>query len=247
MTPIYASDRANIAGWYAFNMPPGSRRAFWDGGEGKRGQEATGFWCPYEGTIIDAPDDLIEKMPKVALDCVVHNGEVIVTGFPRIEFMVTESGENLKRLDLDYVQTVDGSAATFIDELSIGEDLLEGTPCRLVHVEKLPDDREEALEYFRENYRIGVCRCPQSVWSPLRSCYMMVNIKPESVYQGRVREVIREEAFDTVDYVTVWAGPEKELNLVPLYDGDDDPDCPLWKPKNKITLYCVEDLVVGYE
>jgi hypothetical protein len=247
MTPIYASDRANVEGWYAYQPPVFSRRVFWDGGVGKRDQGATGFWCPYSGNIVDAPDKLIEAMPSVALDCAVEGNEVIVTGFPKVEYMSDVAGDELTEVDLDYLLADPIKTASFMDEIELGEELLEGTPCRLISVEKLPDDRDDALAYFREHYPYGVCRHPYSSWTPLRSVYMMANVKPETVREGRIREIFHSEGTEVIDYVTVWATIEKELKVLPLYHGDNEGDCQFWQPKQPITLYCVEDLVVGYE
>src|SRR6056297_3337986 len=142
MTPIYASNRANIAGWYAFNMPPDSRRAFWDGGAGKRDQGATGFWCPYSGNIVDASDKLIESMPKTALDCALEGDEVIVTGFPKVQFMIGVAGHEVTQVDLNYMYDRPEQCANFIDEVTLGAELLDDTPCRVVGIEKLPDDKD---------------------------------------------------------------------------------------------------------
>lgn len=247
MTPIYASDRANVSGWYAYNLPVNARRAFWDGGAGKREQQATGFWCPYSGNIVDAPDKLIESMPGVALDCAIAGDDVIVTGFPKVEFMVGVSGNEVSEVDLDYLYDYPEQRANFVDELSRGESLLEGTPCQVVRVEKLPDDKDDALAYFRQNFPYGLARHPFSVWSPLRTVFLMANIQPETVHEGRIREIFHTEDMDLIDYVTVWATIEKELKVIPMYQGDNEGDCPFWQSKQPITLYCVEDLVVGYE
>lgn len=247
MTPIYASNRADVAGWYAYTPPIYARRAFWDGGVGKRDQGATGFWCPYSGNIIDAPDKLIDNMPSVALDCALDGDEVVVTGFPKVEYMVGVAGREVTEVNLDYMYEGPEQRANFVDEITKGAELIEGYPCRVVGVEKLPDDKHDALDYFRENYPYGVCRHPMSVWSPLRTVFMMANAQPEKVHEGRVREIFHHEDMDLIDYVTVWATIEKELKVVPMYVGDNLGECPFWKTKRTITLYCVEDLVIGYE
>lgn len=247
MTPIYASNRADVAGWYAYNLPLYGRRALWDGGVGPRGQGATGFWCPYTGVIIDAPDKLLERMPNVALECFIVDDEVLVTGFPELEKLV---GVVLKSLPQQTVQEVHvgyGNSVSFLDEIVSGPDLLEGTPCRVVPVEKLPDDRVDALGYFRENYRNGLARHPMSIWTPMRTVFYMANAAPLEVHQGRIREIFHHNTLEVIDYVMVWATVEKEMKVLPLYRGDNQTECPLWKMKSHITLYCVKDMVIGYE
>lgn len=247
MTPIYASNRADVSGWYAYNVPTYARRVFWDGGAGKRDQQATGFWCPYTGNIVDAPDKLIQSMPRVALDCAIDGDEVIVTGFPKVEYLISSVGAQVEPLDLDYMYDNPGQWGNFMDEITRGVDLLGDSPCTVVSVEKLPDDKDDALAYFRKNYPYGLARHPYSVWSPLRTVFLMSNVRPVTVHEGRIREIFHCEDFDLIDYVSVWATIEKELKVIPMYHGDNEGDCPFWQSKKPITLFCVEDLVVGYE
>jgi hypothetical protein len=256
MTPIYASDRSDISGWYAYDFPPEGRRVFWDGGVGKRDQLATGFWCPYTGNIVDAPDRLVSSMPDIALECILHGNDVLVTGFPRIEYLTGFNGSNLGSAvmsetpganDVRYLYDDPQDRANFIDEITIGPEMLEGTPCRVIQVEQLPDDKHAALDYFRERFPLGIARHPMSIWTPLRTVFAVANIKPGEPYLGRVREINLRDSMEVIESVSVWVTIEKELKVQPLYPGDDDPDCPFWKLKSPITLYCMEDLVIGYE
>jgi hypothetical protein len=247
MTPIYASNRADVSGWYAFDVPLGGRRAFWDGGVGKREQQATGFWCPYHGNIVDVPDRVARNMPPVGLDCVIVGDEVLVTGFPKVVHMHGVIDGEPEMEAVKYLYDDPSKVGNFIDELTIGEELIDGSVCRMVSVEKLPDDKYAALDYFREKYPYGVARHPMSVWTPLRTVHYAANMPPETVYEGRVREIYHTDDIETIDYVNVWATIEKELKVVPLYKGDNETDCPFWKIKTPITLYCVEDVVIGYE
>lgn len=246
MTPVYASNRAEIGGWYAFDLVDDGRRVFWDGGIGQRQQGATGFWCPYSGNIVDAPDKMIDAMPDVALDGCIHDGEFLVTGFPKINHFSTviQPDDDIVR----YIYRDPTKLANFADEILYGPELIEDSPvCRMVRVEQLPDDHVAALDTFRDKYPHGIARHPQSVWSPHRSRYIMANLRPDGFSSGRVREIHHSETMDYIDFVTVWATIEKELKVVPLYGDDHNPDCPFWKVKQRITLFTVEDLVIGYE
>lgn len=247
MTPIYASNRAKIAGWYAFLIPDDStRRVFWDGGVGKRMSGATGFWCPYTGNIVDAPDSLLKAMPNVCMDGYLTDDEVIVTGLPKVEDFVGVVVDAFTE-ETRYIYDEPGLRASFIDEIAYGNELFNGGPCRMVQVEKLPDDPHVALDRFRENYMNGLVRHPLSAWTPYRSCRMMGNVTTKPVKTGRVREIVINEDQNFIEFINVWATVEKEMKVTPLYEGDENPDCPLWKIKSPITLYCVEELVIGYE
>lgn len=248
MTPIYASSRAKIAGWYAFNLPPDgeSRRAFWDGGVGKREHNATGFWCPYTGNIVDAPDKFVGSMPPVCMDGYIFNDEFICTGMPKVDDFIGIVVEAFTD-EVDYLYKEPGLRANFADEIHRGDNLFGNSPCRMVRVEQLPDDDHAALDRFREAYPFGCARHPLSAWSPHRSCRLVANIRTEPIYTGRVREIVRHESIDAIDFVNVWATVEKELKVIPMYEGDSDLDCPFWKLKSPITLYTVEEIVIGYE
>ncbi len=246
MTPIYASERATIQGWYAYDVPRYSRRAFWDGGVGKRDNGATGFWCPYTGVIVDAPDKIIKAMPNICLDCALDGDDVIVTGFPRVGEILGMITDAFSK-EVRYIYDEPGLIANFMDEVAYGADMLVGSPCTMVSVEKLPEDRGPALDYFRQHYPFGIVRHPYSAWTPVRTVFMATNMRPETTYEGRVREIYHHDGLDLIDFVTVWGTVEKELKVVPLYQGDDACDCPFWKIKGRIKLFTVEDLVVGYE
>ena len=249
MTPIYASNRAKIAGWYAYDLPTNpqtSRRVFWDGGVGRRDSGATGFWCPYTGNIVDAPDRLLGAMPRVCVDGYLIGDEVIVTGLPKVEDFVGVVVEAFTD-ETDYLYDEPGLRGNFADEILRGDELLGDGPCRMIRVEQLPEDDHAALDYFREKYPFGAARHPLSAWSPYRSAMLVANVATKPIYSGRVREIHHSENLNLIDFVTVWATVEKEMKVIPLYPGDSEPDCPFWKIKSPITLYCVEDLVVGYE
>ena len=246
MTPIYASSRANLANWYAYNYPTTGRRIFWDGGVGKRESGATGFWCPYTGNIVDAPDKLVEAMPAVCIDGVIVGDEVIVTGLPRVQdfigLVVAAFSDQTKYLFDDPTKQ-----ANFADEILRGNELLGDGPCRMVGVEQLPDDQYAALDYFREKYPDGIARHPLSTWTPYRSAWMAANVLVNRFDFARVREIHFIESLNTIDFVTVWATIEKEMKVIPMYPGDDQPECPFWSIKAPITLFTLEDQVIGYE
>lgn len=247
MTPVYASRRAKIGGWYAYQYPASHfRRVFWDGGVGKRQLGATGFWCPYTGNIVDVPDRLLRDMPNVCIDGFTDGHEVLVTGLPKVEDFIGVVGEAFTD-ETDYLYNEPGMRGNFADEIHRGDELLGEGPCRMVPVEQLPDDDHAALDYFREHYPYGAARHPLSPWSPYRSARLVANIQTQPTYEGRVREIHHVDGMNLIDFVTVWATVEKELKVIPLYEGDAEADCPFWKIKNNITLYCVEDLVIGYE
>lgn len=247
MTPIYASERAKLSGWYAYQIPDDtSRRIFWDGGVGKREAGATGFWCPYSGNIVDVPDGFAAKMPNVCIDGYLHDGEIIVTGLPKVEDFVGVVVDAFTD-ETRYLYDEPGLRGSFADEIHRGDELLGDGPCRMVRVEQLPDDDHAALDFFREKYPFGAARHPLSSWTPFRSCRLVANIGANPIHTARVREIHQHPELNLIDFVTVWATVEKELKVIPLYEGDAEPDCPFWKLKSPITLYTVEDVVIGYE
>lgn len=247
MTPIYASNRACLSGWYVYNLPTVGMRVFWDAGAGKRDNGETGFWDPYSGVAVDAPDDTLNNMPNICLDCILkHDGNVVVTGMPSPAFLDKIMDES-KIGSIESLYDDEQNRPSFFDELTMGRDLLEGTVCSMVEVTQLPHDDAAALSTFRSEFGDGLARHPWSVWSAYRSAWFAANYQPTKIEGARVRKVKLDKDKESVESVDVWATPERELKLTPLYIGDDDPDCPLWKIKQTLTLFCVEDIIIGYE
>jgi len=244
VTPIYASDRAQLQSWYAYRQPAG-RYIIWDGGV-NQSNTSTGLWCPFTGNIVDAPDKLIAGLPKDLVVAGYINGDrVTVVSFPHARDIlpVTPYTKSMR-----YFYPDPEARASFMDEILHGPELLEGTSCDMVDVEQLPEDNLAALAHLRERYGLdGVARHPWSVWTPKRSCHFASTFPPNAVRDCKIREIVCEDQMNLIDYVQVWATIEYTLNVIPLYPGDDEVDCDFWKIHKPITLYSIGDHIVGYE
>ena len=247
MTPIYATHRANLSGWYAFKEPPG-QYVIWDGC-GQFGMQ-TGFWCPFTGNIVDCNDSMKGKMPNIPAAGYLHGDEFCVLGFPDAEDVLPTLGGD-PDLIMDFIDRPGIQInASMYDEIMDADRVLEGTNAYYVDWTPLPYGKENAYHEFRMMGSDAVCRHPRSWWSSQRSVHYAANASPEQCAEGRVREVHVDEPLGLIDYVTVWITPEPEVKVIPLYEGDDELDCKLWTPKERITLFAIDskfEHVIGYK
>jgi len=247
VTPIYMTDRANLSGWYAFKEPRG-KYVIWDGC-GKFGMQ-TGFWCPFTGNIVDCNDGMPAKMPSIPAVGYLHGDEFCVLGFPDAEEVLPLLGQD-PDIIMDFIDRPGTQVqASMFDEIMDADRVLEGTNAYYVDWTPLPDAQPWAFHEFRMMGSDALCRHPRSWWSSQRSVHYGANSEPPYSWKGRVRDVIVDEPLGLIDYVTVWANPEKEVKVTPLYEGDDELDCPLWTPKQEITLWSIDEKcehVIGYK
>lgn len=245
MTPIYASNRAKIAGWYVFSQPLG-RYVVWDGGIG-RSHYSTGVWCALTGNIVDVSDEVAESLPDCCVAGYLYGDEIEVIGFPHI-YDISKTASTIPGLNIPYVYDAAPTwRAAFVDEIIEAEKLLEGSCCRLVSLEALPDNDALALKRFREMGPDLVARHPWSIWTFKRSAHFVANVPPERVETAVVREIVVAEQLELVDFVSVWGRLDILDKVIPLYPGDDDVNCPIWRKRNIITTYKIGDQIVGYE
>lgn len=247
MTPIFASNRAQVQNWYAYQHPQG-RVVIWDGGI-NRSRVATGFWCPITGNIVDVDDSLPAKMPKVCLFGHLNsdNDRLTVTGFPHVNEIMPIVTDSAVFTPVQYFYDDPQARASFMDEVLYGPDFLKGTPCDTIDVHQLPEDPQLALEELRSLGPDAVARHPWSVWSVKRSCHFVTNAKPVRYDSCRIREIVCSEDLQLVDFVEVWRTVEVLDRVIPMYPGDDSVDTDFWVNKKRITLYTFGDYVVGYE
>ncbi len=247
MTPIYATSRANLSNWLAFKEPRG-KYVIWDGC-GKFGMQ-TGFWCPFTGNIVDCNDGMATKMPSIPAVGYLHGDEFCVLGFPDAEDVLPTLGGD-PDIIMDFIERPGTQQqASMFDEIMDADRVLEGTNAYYVDWTPLPCYKAEAFEAFRDMGDDALCRHPRSWWSSQRSVHYASNTIPPYKFEGRVREVMVDEPLGLIDYVTVWAGPELEVKVIPLYEGDDELDCDLWNPKQEITLWAIDkkgEHIIGYE
>jgi len=199
MTPVYASDRSQVQNWYAYDEPNG-RYVFWDGGT-NRSRVATGFWCPITGNIVDAPDKMLAAMPPVCLCGHIQDDRMIVTGFPHVTDIMPVVSDSAVFNPVQYFYPDPEARASFTDEVLIGPDLIEGSPCELVRVIQLPEEQADALETFRSLGPNAVARHPFSVWTTKRSVHLVANAQPLRIDHCRIREIVCEEQLQLIDYV----------------------------------------------
>jgi hypothetical protein len=244
MTPIYATTRAQLAGWYAYHQP-GGRYVIWDGGINTM-QTSTGLWCPFTGNIVDAPDALLKNLPELCVAGYMHGEEIIVTSLPHPDEILPVSPFTRK---LKYFDFVDPHVRVpFLEEVIYGPELLAGTSCRMVDVEQLPDDDTAALAHLIGRYGVdGVARHPWSTWTPKRSSHMATTLPPIKIENCRIREIHCTDQMNLIDFVQVWATIEQTMNVTPLYPGDDEVESDFWTIHKPITLYSIGDQIVGYE
>ncbi|MCP4896279.1 MAG: hypothetical protein GY906_04825 [bacterium] len=243
MTPIYATQRADLSQWWAYKVPEG-RSAIWDGGIHDR-TDITGLWCPVTGNKIDAPDSLLRDLPATCLYGMVDGDHFHVTGFPHIRTLLHMFPLCPYEPKLAYPETK-VLRATFLDEFMAAPELLPDC-CSFVTPTTLPDHKIDALDALNDLGEQYVARHPSASWTVERSCLLASIVQPETVRQARVREISLDNDLDIVDFITAWSTVECLETFYPLYMHDDDPYLDIWKPKTRVTLYLHAGEVIGYE
>ncbi len=135
MTPIYATERANLSGWYAFKEPRG-QYSIWDGC-GKFGMQ-TGFWCPFTGNIVDCNDSMPDNMPSIPAAGYLNGDEFCVLGFPDAEDVLPTLGGD-PDIIMDFIDRPGIQIqASMYDEIMDEARVLEGTSAYYVAWVPLP-------------------------------------------------------------------------------------------------------------
>jgi hypothetical protein len=262
MTPIYATRRANLAKWWTYQVPTDIEPVLWDGRVCSRHNDATGFWNPWNSTRVDAPDNLIKAMPEAILQGYIIGDEFMVTGFPHFDDVfhkfptLTDKTRNLKYpKDVeDLPEDVDDpelfmmfDRASMMDEWLYTRKL--GSPCYYPEVITLPSHKVDAYDMLKALGPNYVARHPDSCWSASRTPQLVTTLTPLEVKKVVISKVIVSDVFNLVDYVETHdiVNVDKVVKVIPLYLGDDEPDCSLWNEGDEITVYEYEDQVIGYE
>lgn len=241
MRPIYASNRINLSGWYAYKQPAG-HPAIWDGGANRLG-ERTGLWCPITGAVIRRSNEWLNKLPNMPLDGTLEGDVLHVTSFPHVELLLGTIGRTTDN-PVMYMANDNGGSIAFYQEAMEAMALLDGETCKFVNCTILPDDQEASLFEFRLMGADAMCRHPYSSWCVARSPYYATNAAPKPV-SGRVRTISIGSSGD-IESIEAWVGVDHTINFVPLYFGDQIPDA-FFRQKQEIKLYILDNIVIGYE
>ena len=262
MTPVYATRRANLAKWWAFKVPLDIEPVLWDGRACSRHNGATGFWNPFNSTIVDAPDTLIAAMPNAIMQGYIIGEEFMVTGYPHFDDVfhkfpsLSDRHEKLKYPKLQMHETEDEELAelaflydraTMLDEWLFTKTL--GSPCYYPEIIPLPSNKIDAYDHLSALGTEYMARHPDSPWSGSRTPQLVTTLTPLVTKKVVVEKVFVSDVFNLIDYVETRdiVNVDKAIKVIPLYLGDDEPDCRLWDKGNEITVYIYEDQVIGYE
>lgn len=249
MIPVYCSDRAKIGGWYAYKST-GERPLIWDGGVG-RDDNFTGLWDAMTALRVDAKDSFLNTLPNVPMWGSIVGDEFIVTALPHPSQLFTDMekvkaiGEETGRT-IVYAGTDENQPVPFLSEVVIAMELLEGSPCRFVPVTILPDDNDEALRRFRDMGDLAIARHPGSVWKNKRSPAMLSNHMPKDKYTVRIREFLYDDDGE-ISHFTCWQNTQKVTEVPIMYIGDQDPINSTLLTSKFVTLFLIDNVVVGYQ
>lgn len=245
MTPIYASDRLNASGWYAFQEPDG-HLVIWDGGVNRDSPESEiGLWCPFSGMPVPRPASYLERLPTMPLYGWLEGDKFTVMDFPHIHDALNLTGRRTDN-EVSCMTEADNTPLRFYRGILEAPNIFDADDCPAVFVRCciLPEDRQESRRVMREMGPATLIRHPYSRWSRQRNpLYASVGSPPH--VPARVREITIVD--DHVDMVTCWTTPNTEITLYPLYEGDQFPDNKVFVPTSPINLYIAEGIVVGYE
>ena len=246
MTPIYASNRIDLSGWYAFQEPAGML-ALWDGGVNRETVDSKlGIWCPMNGVPIYRDPEFLDRLPNIPMYGWVDDEGFTAMDFPHVDDALNLTGR-LTDNQVFYLTQNDGSplpffAATMRADMVFSS--VENCNARFVGCRILPENKDESLRLAREMGPDTLVRHPLSRWSRQRNPFYASLGGPRPT-QGRVREVKISEGY--VVEVSCWTTPQTIATLYPLYEGDQYPDREAFVPTAPINLYMTQGIVVGYD
>lgn len=243
MKPIYATSRVDISGWYAYTQPKGDY-VIWDGGA-NRGGNGTGLWEAETGSVVERSEEWLNKLPQMPLAGNLDGDVFMVTGFPDVEILLNRIGRTTDNA-VFFMRREDNSPLQFHEYATKAAEFLDNETTRFVRCRILPEDKQAALTDFRMMGVEAIAVDPAAFWVPSRSIFCVTNDPPTQVYEhATIREIVIEEG--EIDTVECWATPGTVMRFVPLYEGDDQPDNGVFKKRQDLTLYCRDNIVVGYE
>lgn len=244
MTPIYASNRLDASGWYAFQQPEGTL-AIWDGGANRDGEQSTvGLWNAMTGEPIVRSASYLDRLPKMPMYGWIYKNKFWVTDFPHVEQILNITG---RRTDnpVYYMVGADGSPVRFFLATLEAPNVLEDPDvAQFVNCRILPENKDAAREVFRAMGPGTLLRHPMSFWTRQRNP-LYASVKQPHKTEARIREITVSGGY--VDTVTCWLTPEHLVSFYPMYDGDQYPDKEVFVPTNLINIYSEEGTIIGYD
>lgn len=243
MKPIYVTNRSNLAGWYAFKHPQGTR-VVWDGGLTPSAN------CLYQlDTMQQIHVDWIDELPRVPLVgwLPIEQDRLVAIDSPHLMML----NEMLKLEDVpDGFQTFialenPNMPAPFyycLNHLAEMCDRIE-VPCMTV----LPEDATLAYKKFKEMSaeQPYLVRHPKSPWVPRYHSLYGTSVRPDVVRFGRLKVAHRELSGD-VSSLEFWVGNFQIHKCPTLYFKDID-GSDLISRSPFYLYYGPEGAIIGYE
>lgn len=244
MTPIYASDRIDLSGWYLHDTPPG-RLLLWDGGFNRtEDYSRVGLWDLTTGTKVFNDPDWLKQLPQIPMYGFLENDFFTVVDFPHVDVLrqLYSTDHPMCSLEADHSG---GPTQFFVSVLNGPVVCAESEVCDFVRCSILPENAEAALAQARERGDTALVRHPLSFWTLKRNPLYASVHRPPCV-SARIREVeIDNDGY--VGEITCWTTPEATASFFPMYNGDQFPESEVFKPTERINLYIEQGTVLGYD
>lgn len=225
MIPFYASNRATVAGWFAYEIPPGDR-LLWTGDDM--------ITIPSHRRIA-VPDKVKNTLPNMYLVGFLDGEDFTVEAVPPRSF-VTEFQKVYKpRTSVLTTVGLEGTAS-FYQELEAAD---KATLHPTVGIHILPDDPVAALDAFKSLGNNWLARHPESEWGVIRSPLLLSPARP---LHEAVAEVIKYDPYTCI--YTAFSVSGRTYKFTPIYVQDVNRAIPLG---TILHLFLNNDEVLGYE
>lgn len=242
MTPIYASNRIDLSGWYAYDQPEGDL-VLWDGGLSRAKEYSRGgLWDYVKGHPVYRDPAWLDQLPNLPMFGHLDGDHFNVIDFPHVGLILPylPSRPNGPQWSLE---SEDGGPLPFFVSVLNGPQMLETCDvASFVRCSILPEDKETSLRLARERGDQTMVRHPMSSWS-LKRNPLFASVKSPPRQRCRIREVtIDDDGY--VSQVSVWT------NLAvfsPMYWGDHLPENKVFVPTEPLNVYIGEGIVLGYD
>lgn len=243
MTPIYASNRIDLSGWYAYQQPPGEV-VLWDGGFNRvNDYSRVGIWSAITGQPIYRDPSWLAKLPQVPMYGHLDGDHFHVTDFPHVSTIQPF----LKLANPAWsLESEEGTPLPYFVSILNGPIMVADCDvASFVRCCILPEDRETSLLAAREMGDNTLMRHPMSVWALKRNPTYASTQRPPRVV-SRIREVeIDNDGY--VGRIHAWTNPETLATFYPMYWGDQYPENNVFVPTERMNLYIAEGIVLGYD